>query len=461
MNAFLALLVLAQIQISVNVRVTRDHSPVSDALVIARDAAGNEWEARTDEQGQARLLVPPGEYQFEARYDREWRGRGFGRAAVVIGATLEVNIAIEGAREAMAESAPEPVQSIPPPPPITITRQPPYAVVRVHFATDRALSGYTNPAARFNGDREPGERLRLGVSEVSIPRNHKIGALEEASIFRLELTDDPTKHVVILKTTLQKATDFYRDFGKSEAIVFIHGYANTFSDAVRRAAQIKYDLAFDGPIVAYTWPSRGTLEGYPADVQNVEWTAPHLQSFLQTLAQKSGSHAIHVIAHSMGTRVLGQAIKSLANVPNAPTFNQIVLAAPDIDASIFKRDIAPAMKKISKHVTLYASSNDQALIASKKVHGYPRAGDSGAGIVTVDGIETIDVTDVDTSLLGHSYVGENRTILSDLYCALRGLPQAIKRCGLQRQGGHWRFARALAETGALSTYECDAATCTQ
>jgi len=460
MNALLALLLLAQMQIAVEIRVTLDDALVPGALVIARNAAGKEWEARTNENGAARLILPPGEYDFEARYDRQWMG--FPRhASVAPGRTQVVNIALEELHEVMPEAAPEPVESAPPPDPTTVvTRKPPYAVVRVHFATDRAFSGYTNPAARFNGDREPAERLRLGVCEVSIPRNHKIGELEEASIFRLELTEDPNKHVVILKTTLQNAADFYRDFGRSEAIVFIHGYANTFSDAVRRAAQIKYDLAFDGPIVAYTWPSRGTLEGYPVDVQNVEWTAPHLQSFLQTIAQKNGSHAVHIIAHSMGTRVLGQAIRSLATVPNAPTFNQIVLAAPDIDTSIFKRDIAPAMKKVSPHVTLYASSNDQALIASKKVHGYPRAGDSGAGIVTADGIETIDVTDVDTSLLGHSYVGENRTVLSDLYCALHGLPQAIKRCGLRREGNYWRFVRVLAETGTLSAYKCDAATCT-
>ncbi|MEZ6079827.1 MAG: hypothetical protein R3C56_30390 [Pirellulaceae bacterium] len=56
-----------------------------------------------------------------------------------------------------------------------------------------------------------------------------------------------------------------------------------------------------------------------------------------------------------------------------------------------------------------------ALIASKQVHGYPRAGESGANIVIVPGIETIDVSGIDLSLLGHSYYGDSEPMLRDLF----------------------------------------------
>jgi hypothetical protein len=48
------------------------------------------------------------------------------------------------------------------------------------------------------------------------------------------------------------------------------------------------------------------------------------------------------------------------------------------------------------------------------VHGYARAGDSGPGLVVVPGIDTIDVSTVDTSLLGHSYYGSNDTVIADM-----------------------------------------------
>jgi esterase/lipase superfamily enzyme len=68
---------------------------------------------------------------------------------------------------------------------------------------------------------------------------------------------------------------------------------------------------------------------------------------------------------------------------------EIVLAAPDIDGDVFKRDIAPALAEIGKPITLYASEDDRALIASREVHGAGRAGDAGRWLVIAPGIETL------------------------------------------------------------------------
>lgn len=64
---------------------------------------------------------------------------------------------------------------------------------------------------------------------------------------------------------------------------------------------------------------------------------------------------------------------------------------------------------------------------------YPRAGDSGAGLVVLRGIETIDDTNVDTSLfwaLGHGYVADNRNILSDLHYLIEESLWVNSRFGL-------------------------------
>ena len=450
MHLLLGALILAQVHVGVNVLVTHEGTPLPNAWVLVRGAGDLAFEARTDDAGVARFLIPAGEYEFEARgRSSSWTGRGMKTAVIAAALVQVIHVEITEIRglTAMPVPAPRP--------------KPNYAVVEVHFATDRALSGSTEPAERFSGKPDLDERLRLGVSQVSIPRDHRAGELESPSIFRLEFSEDPEKHVVILETTLQRADDFYKAFGQKDVIVFIHGYANTFSDAIRRAAQMKYDLAFYGQMVAYTWPSSGDVDGYMADENNVPWTAPHLKSFLESLAKATGTRHINIIAHSMGNRVLGDAIQRLAAAPaNAGRFQQIILAAPDIDARVFKRDIAPALKTVAKHVTLYASSNDQALAASKRVHEQQRAGETLPAIVTIPGIDTIDVTGVDTSLLGHSYVADNGTVLSDLFCAIRGLPQAAKRCGLKKIGSYWQFARTAAEAVGLANYQCSLAGCT-
>ncbi|HBV65158.1 MAG TPA: hypothetical protein DEF45_19290, partial [Rhodopirellula sp.] len=181
---------------------------------------------------------------------------------------------------------------------------------------------------------------------------------------------------------------------------------------------------------------------------NADWPVPHLKDFLLALATDTGAESINVIAHSMGNRAMTAAIRQISQQQtpiDPPLFDRIVLAAPDIDADYFRRDAAPALVQVANHVTLYASSQDQALIASRKVNGYPRAGDSGADLVIVPGIETVDVSGTDLSLLGHSYYGDNEVMLRDLYDVVRARLPATQRSSLvQRAAGsmtYWQLAQ--------------------
>ena len=311
-----------------------------------------------------------------------------------------------------------------------------------------------------------GERgtLELGTCRVSIPRDHRVGELEAPSLLRLEVSESPEKHVVLLNITKQEEGTFYDELAErvansrgKDAFVFVHGYNVKFEDAVRRTAQIAYDLKFDGAPICYSWPSQAKLLGYTVDETNVKWTVPHLKQFLLDVSKRSGATTINLIAHSMGNRALTAALKEVAQTETqqTPLFNKVVLAAPDIDAEIFRRDLAPAVVSTANHVTLYASSNDEALVASKRVHGFPRAGESGEGLVIVEGIDTIDVSAIDTSLLGHSYYGSSDSILTDLYHLINDALPANRRQWLQpmfRDGlTYWVFQAGVRDADESTT----------
>lgn len=327
--------------------------------------------------------------------------------------------------------------------------RPNYAIVPVYYATDRARIAGGAENGWYGGGR--GE-LQLGLAEVAIPRDHALGELESPSLLRLEFSQDPNLHVVTLKATQLRPSDFYSrarasiaKSSKKASFIFIHGYNVTFSDAIRRTGQIAYDLGFDGAAVAYSWPSQGRVASYPADEQNIEWTQSHFERFLVEYARGSGSDDIYLIGHSMGNRALTRALASLASQRHEvlERFEEIVLTAPDIDADVFQRDLAPAMARSGRPITLYASTADKALIASKRFHGgHPRAGDSGSSLVVVTGIETIDATMVSTDFLGHSYIGE-RNMLADLFQLFGARHRASSRFGLTEKsspsGRYWEF----------------------
>jgi esterase/lipase superfamily enzyme len=326
-----------------------------------------------------------------------------------------------------------------------------YHRVRIFYGTDRKQTGNDAPADFYGGERGV---LELGVCEVSIPLDHRIGELESPSFWRLEFRQDPEKHVVLLSVEQQPRNTFAAELRGSiknsesqAAFVFVHGYNVSFEDAARRTGQMAYDLNFDGAPILYSWPSKASLQGYMADEASAQWTVPHLEEFLELVASESGAKTVHLIAHSMGNRPLTTALGRFTQRDDGPRFSQIALVAPDIDADIFKRDIAPHIPRAGERVTLYASANDQALKASRHVHDTPRAGEAGDRLVVVPGVDTIDVSLLDTSLLGHSYYGENLSVISDLFHLLKSGFAPGQRFGLDSVPAgalrYWRF-RAVA-----------------
>ena len=326
-----------------------------------------------------------------------------------------------------------------------------YAVVRVFFATDRNVTGNELPAKKFGAERS---QLAYGSTTISIPRDHKLGVTETPSIWKLEFRENPDKHVILQSAVIQPKDEFFSAIAErvhssadGSAFVFVHGYNVTFEDAAKRTAQISYDLGFDGAPVFYSWPSEGKTAAYTIDEGNVEWAQSNLKNFLEDFFVRSDAKNVYLIAHSMGSRALTRAVSSLMAERKdfQPRLKEIILAAPDIDAAVFKKDIAPALKAAGRPITLYVSSKDIALIASKKVHRYPRAGESGRGLVVVPGIETVDATGVDTGFLGHSYFADTRTVLSDMSTLFKTGQRAGQRFGLRDAGTHnnryWSFKK--------------------
>nr|HDS0965091.1 alpha/beta hydrolase [Pseudomonas putida]HDS0991473.1 alpha/beta hydrolase [Pseudomonas putida] len=187
------------------------------------------------------------------------------------------------------------------------------------------------------------------------------------------------------------------------------------------------------------------MPSYTVDEQNVEWAEADLKSFLLDFLRSSQADNVYVIGHSMGTRALSRSIVSIgSDDPElAKKVKGVILAAPDIDARVFKRDIAPKLVSAGRNVTLYASSNDKALGLSKKIHGYQRAGETIGELVVVSGMDTIDASKVDTSLVGHNYYGDNRSIISDMHYLLKTQMPVKDRAGLSSVGKepalYWMF----------------------
>lgn len=314
---------------------------------------------------------------------------------------------------------------------------PDFVTLPVYFGTDR---NYTNSSDLNDAFGVKRSQLKYGIVEISIPHDHRVGELETPSIWKFEFSEDPSKHIMLQDITLLNKDKFFsklkKDISKSKkksTFLFVHGYNTSFSEAAKRTAQISYDLKFDGKPVFYSWPSQASTFRYGRDEENIEWSRKNIRRFLNDYLSKSGAEEIYLVAHSMGNRGLTRAIVEVLNEkPQLRSkIKEIILAAPDIDADVFKNEIAPQMVSTSKKpITLYVSADDLALKASRILHGNPRAGDAGDKMVIIDGVETIDATGIDTSFLSHSYFADTNSIISDIFDIIQSGKRALNRSRL-------------------------------
>jgi esterase/lipase superfamily enzyme len=112
------------------------------------------------------------------------------------------------------------------------------------------------------------------------------------------LTDDRLK---LLSIDAQPAEQFLQSMATDErsAVIFIPGYNVSFEAAALRAAQIGFDLSVRGAMAFFSWPSRGTLQGYTDDEVTIDVSEDTIADFMVQVVERSGAHAVHGLAHSM------------------------------------------------------------------------------------------------------------------------------------------------------------------
>ena len=292
------------------------------------------------------------------------------------------------------------------------------------FGTDRQPVEPQNIAKGFSGKLD--NQLHYGICKVAVPKSHKIGSIGSSwwqRLKKLQLASDRLKLQSESLQLLEEARFWAninqalqeREANERSALVFIHGFNVSFEAAALRAAQIGFDLQVPGIMAFYSWSSKGRLSAYIKDENTILSSETYIAEFLLNLARQTNVDNINIIAHSMGNRGLLRAMQRILHQVKDKSdtkFNQIFLAAPDVDSNLF-RNLAVAYNQLAQKTTLYVSSKDKALASSGIIHDRSRAGYSPP-ITVIEGIDTVEVSDVDLTWLGHGYFADLRTFLEDM-----------------------------------------------
>jgi esterase/lipase superfamily enzyme len=288
-------------------------------------------------------------------------------------------------------------------------------------ATTRMKSAV--PGEMFTGER--GLTPSYAEIVVSIPpeANRKVGEVQWPSA----VPGNPATDFVTLSAkelTRPEARDRFHEMvratPKHSVILFIHGFNNRFDDAVFRFAQIVHDSRVQAVPALFAWPSRGTVWAYGYDRESTNYSRDALEELLQVLAKDPSVGEVSVLAHSMGNWLTLEALRQMAirNGRVNPKIRAVMLAAPDVDVTVFRRQIAQIGTSGPKF-TLFVSQDDRALAISRRVWGnIPRLGAIDPTVepylteLSADKITVIDLTKLQSGdRLNHGKFAESPEVV--------------------------------------------------
>lgn len=302
-----------------------------------------------------------------------------------------------------------------------------YASRAVYYVTDRAEA--TSRSFGYSTQPSQPDTVRKGRCWVAVAWNDQHNA--NRSSYRFTRRPDVRGHAILdsTETPFAKDDDFFESLNNAllqtkskSVVVFIHGYNQTFEQGAEAAGQLRYDSLFNGPMILYSWPSAGKLLGYSSDENQIKRTSTDFAIFIEELSRRlMPGIGIDIVAHSMGNRDVTDLLEGSSPAEGGTTVSlkQVVMAAPDVDSAQFKSHLQ-SIQPTTGHITIYASRVDQALVASAILHNGMRLGLFLQHPAIVRGMDTVDASSVDTSLIGHSYYLDSSIVAGDIQGVLQG-----------------------------------------
>ena len=175
----------------------------------------------------------------------------------------------------------------------------------------------------------------------------------------------------------------------SFGLVLLPGFASSFLDAMRRAAQIAsaYKAA---NVFCFSWPANGKvqLDDYQADRVDAEKSgqaiADALAQFLATVKAMPAAQrpTIHVVCHSMGAFAFRAAVQAIGSshpdlIQTRAFEGALLMAADEDDDALSDPARLGPLLALARRTTAYTAGGDLALLVARCVNGRPRMGHHG------------------------------------------------------------------------------------
>ena len=252
---------------------------------------------------------------------------------------------------------------------------------KIVYGAERSSSMVFGASTVAFGEDQDWQSLSTASGLIEREKKLALNVVETKEILRFDPTPTPFRVVNGKPIRIPNAVASYnrkrskfqtrirqemRLANKNEVTIFVHGFNNSFDDAIFALSDIWHFSGRRGVPIAYSWPSgAGGLFGYFTDRESGEYTVFHFKEFIRQLSEIPELRKIHIVAHSRGTDVTTTALRELIIAVRAQGKNpkkvlkieNLIMAAPDLDFSVVRqRLIAEGFGASIGQITVYMLS---------------------------------------------------------------------------------------------------------
>ncbi|CAK0772652.1 putative Alpha/beta hydrolase [Azospirillaceae bacterium] len=318
------------------------------------------------------------------------------------------------------------------------------------FATNRIPAAPVNGIANFGDEPVADNAITFGAAQVD----------------KIDLKSPSSGEIVAIDFRTETEVIDALAVSDNDLLVFIHGTANAFPDAIKRAAYNQLWLSnFNIPnasssfdVLAFTWPSNGytiwdtlrnggILGDYRHDQKNAKASAAALCSFLGAIDRlraqpnRPKRRRVNLLCHSMGNWAFSFAVERLYSgsgetPPAVPLFEEAILAAADEVSTTFGQPNGRLANlwRLAREITVYYANDDIAMDLSHTANGDWGLGYNGPAnkadlhqfspnvyeFVNCTGVNDYINTLVDAPDRSHQYYRQSPIVRADIVTTLVG-----------------------------------------
>ena len=319
---------------------------------------------------------------------------------------------------------------------IQYTREGRYRVVDIFYATSRQIDKNKKASVYFTSDIA--QDMTMGTIDIKIDPRLEIGKmlpnrLKRKGIIGIQKVEKLDKDIF-----MKQLSDTIKISPHKSLLVVVFGYKDDFEATAIKAAYFAYLLDINTPILLFDWPGDQPVDisGYKKAQSLAAESGLYLGDLLISIEREIKPAKLWIKASSLGCQVVCNAFDQMHRCPdcsdNEIEIDNVILAAPDVGQKEFDLKFKDQLTVLSKKLTAYVSSDDEALLVSGFINQDERLGRQKMRIKEPEQLEEtkdllylksmdpdkftiIDVTPINQASYKHGYYLESPEFFDDCY----------------------------------------------